>query len=623
MCGICGFVGKGDIDILRRMNHALVHRGPDAEGCWHDAGEGVYLGHRRLSIIDLEGGAQPMWSGDGRLGVVFNGEIYNHSSLRVQLEKEGHKFLTDHSDTEVLIHGYREWGFHLPGKLNGMWAFALYDREKKLLFLSRDRFGKKPLFYSLQNDTFAFASELSGLIKHPSIRAEVSPKSLKKYFAYGYIPAPHSLYEGVYKLQGGSNLLVDVSAVRISAQKKYWEFVLEPFDHIPPNPEEVWSEQLRALLEEAVRKRLMSDVPLGIFLSGGIDSSAVTAFAARHLPAGRLKTFSIGFEESSFDESRYAKAVARSFQTDHHEERLSIERARDLLPDIVSRLDEPMGDSSLLPTYLLCQSTRKHVTVALGGDGGDELFAGYDPFRALGLAELYTRLVPRPVHRGIALCAGLLPVSHRNMSLDFRLKRTLRGLSFPKSLWNPIWLGPLSPAELSDLFLEPIDMEEVYEEAILCWDSCRQENLVDKTLQFYTRLYLQDDILVKVDRASMMHSLEVRAPFLDKDLVDFARRIPSSYKFRHGQTKYILKKALGPVLPRHILFRAKKGFGAPIGRWFLEESLRLQPGGFQKIMNRWFIEAYAADHRARRSDHRAFLWNLWLLQGNENTLHKL
>jgi asparagine synthase (glutamine-hydrolysing) len=612
MCGICGFVGAGNFGALARMNDVLSHRGPDGEGTWHNAGEAVYLGHKRLAIIDLQGGSQPMWSGDGRVGVVFNGEIYNHIALRKELSKQGHLFRTDHSDTEVLIHGYREWGVDLPGKLDGMWAFALYDRAQELLFLSRDRFGKKPLFYSLQNHTFAFASELNGLTQHPNIPSDVSLKSLKKYFAYGFIPAPHSIYERIYKLPGGTNLLLDVPTRRFEI-KKYWELTLEPFDQIPDKAEEVWGEELRVLLDRAVKKRLMSDVPLGIFLSGGIDSSAITAFASRHVPQGQLKTFSIGFEEASFDESVYAKAVAERFQTEHHQERFSIEKAKDLLPQIVSRLDEPMGDSSLLPTYLLSQSTRKHVTVALGGDGGDELFGGYDPFRALRLAELYRRLVPRPVHRAIRLAVSLLPVSHRNMSLDFKLKRTLRGLSYERTLWNPVWLGPLSPDELSELFQERTNMEETYEEAILCWDSCKQGDIVDKTLQFYTKLYLQDDILVKVDRASMMHSLEVRAPFLDVDLVDFVRRIPHSFKYRKGATKYLLKQALAGILPRTIVDRPKKGFGIPVGRWFRDRKLpfRCSPS---TPLNKAYIERTFENHVAGRRDERMFLWNFWLYQ---------
>ncbi|MCP4666956.1 MAG: asparagine synthase (glutamine-hydrolyzing), partial [Deltaproteobacteria bacterium] len=420
MCGICGFVGNGNIQDLRRMNTALAHRGPDDEGLWHDTHRGVFLGHRRLSIIDLEHGAQPMWSGDGAIGVISNGEIYNHGALRDELEKKGHAFHTDHSDTEVLIYGYREWGEDLPHKLNGMWAFALYDKGKNRLFISRDRFGKKPLYYSLQNGAFAFASELRALVRHQSISANISKRSLKKYFAYGYIPAPLSLYEGIYKLPGGCNLFLDISRLDYSI-RKYWDFVLDPFERIPKNPEEEWGETVRALLSQAVKRRLMSDVPLGVFLSGGMDSSSVAACAAALVGSERIKTFSIGFEESSFDESHHADRVASLIGAQHRLTYLSLERAKTLLPEIAKRLDEPMGDSSLLPTYLLCRETRKHVTVALGGDGADELFAGYDPFRALRRASFYDRVIPGPVHEGIRMLAARLPVSHRHMSFDFRL----------------------------------------------------------------------------------------------------------------------------------------------------------------------------------------------------------
>ncbi len=561
MCGITGFVGSGDIRNLKEMNARLTHRGPDAAGHWRDPEKPVFLAHRRLSIIDVRDGAQPMVSASGRYVVSFNGEIYNHAELRKELEAAGRRFQSDHSDTEVLLHGYEAWGEDLPKRLNGMWAFALYDRERSSLYLSRDRFGKKPLFYSLQGDTFAFASELSALKPHPGIRASVSPKSLKKYFAYGYIPAPHALYENVYKLPGGCSLRLDVTAMRYRVSR-YWDFVLEPFERIPANPEETWGEELRALIDASVRRRLMSDVPLGVFLSGGMDSSFVVACASRHQP--QLKTFSIGFNEASFDESAYARQVAGLFKTDHHTETMSIEKCRETLPRLTANLDEPVGDNSLMPTYLLCGLARKHVTVALGGDGADELFAGYDPFLALRKAELYSRWVPRPVHRAIRMLMARLPTSHHNMSLDFKIKRTLRGISFPRRLWNPVWLGPLAPDELTDLFREPTDIEEVYEEAITAWESCTQKNPVDRTLQFYTKLYLHDDILVKTDRASMMHSLEVRAPYLDCDLVDFIRRIPSAYKLRGSQTKYLLKKAMAPVLPPNILQRSKKGFGVDL-----------------------------------------------------------
>ena len=621
MCGIAGFVGRGQEADLKRMTAVLAHRGPDAAGFWQDRQETVFLGHRRLSIIDLVGGQQPMATADGALTVTYNGEIYNHREIRSDLESRGHRFVTDHSDTEVLLHGYRQWGRRLPEKLNGMWAFALFDRQRRQLFLSRDRFGKKPLYYTLQKGTFAFASELSALVQHRSVAARVSNRSLLKYFAYGYIPAPGTVLEDVFKLPGGSSLVVDLPELTIK-RARYWEFILDPVQSIPRNPEAVWGEELRDLISKAVKRRLMSDVPLGIFLSGGIDSSSVAAFAVKNSGAARVKTFSVGFEEASFDESAHAARAARFLETDHHLKTLSLERAKKLLPQVVLNLDEPMGDSSLLPTYLLCRETRQQVTVALGGDGADELFAGYDPFAALRLAELYQRLIPRPVHAAIRLVAARLPVGHRNMSLDFKLKRTLRGLSHPKRFWCPVWMGPLGPAGLAELFDRPVDIEDVYSEAIEQWEACRQTDLVDKTLQFYTRIYLQDDILVKVDRASMMNSLEVRAPYLDMELVNFVRKIPSRYKFRNGQTKYILKKALEPVLPKEILYRPKKGFGIPIGRWLKNGVAQIDARQTHGCLNGRFIRSKMDEHARDKSDHRAFLWNLWVLNEWEKNRQK-
>lgn len=610
MCGITGFIGRGNLDDLRRMNDKLVHRGPDAEGLWHDAEHGVYLGHRRLAIVDIAGGHQPMWTRDGQLGVVFNGEIFNHRELRIELKSMGHVFESDHSDTEVLLHGYRAWGVDLPNRLNGMWAFTLYDVAGRRLFCSRDRFGKKPFFYCHTGGAFVFASELSAVLRHPCAPRSQSRIALRKYFAYGYIPAPHSLIEGVRKLPGGHSLLYNIASNTLKVSK-YWDFVLEPFEHAPPNAEEAWAEELRLLLDKAVQRRLMADVPLGAFLSGGIDSSAVAAFAVRHVGQDRLKTFSIGFEEASFDESRYARNVAEHLGTEHHADILSMEKARALLPEVIGRLDEPMGDSSLLPTYLLCQHARRHVTVALGGDGADELFAGYDPFRALRWAERYGKVMPRPVHAAIRHLMARLPVSHRYMSLDFKIKRTLRGLSYASRFWLPVWMAPLAPDELGELFGEPVDPEEVYSEAIEQWDACRSPSLIDKALQFYTKIYLQDDILVKLDRASMMHSLEARTPFLDIDLVNFIRRIPAAYKFRHGQTKYLLKKALEPVLPREILYRRKQGFGVPVGRWLKDESFF--PGTQDNTLNASFVSKAWSNHRLNKEDQRAFLWNIRVL----------
>jgi asparagine synthase (glutamine-hydrolysing) len=492
-----------------------------------------------------------------------------------------------------------------------MWSFAIHDRKNNALLCSRDRFGKKPFYYAATPAAFVFGSELTAIIQHPAVSRSLSRLALQKYFAYGYIPAPLSIYDSVRKLPGGCSLTVQTGPLEFRV-KRYWEFLIEPFESIPTNPEREWGEQIRDLLNRSVKRRLMSDVPLGVFLSGGIDSSAITAFASRHLPSNQLKTFSIGFDEKSFDESGYARRVADVFSTDHRTRNLVLNQAHAVLEECLSKLDEPFGDSSLLPTYLLAGFTREHVTVALGGDGGDELFAGYDPFKALGRARLYQSIFPRPVHSAIRALFDRLPVSHTNMSLDFKIKRTLRGLSYKPEVWLPTWMGPLDAAGIDELFEEPVQLEELYSEAIEQWDKCPQPNLIDKTLQFYTNLYLQDDILVKTDRASMMHSLEVRAPFLDIELVDFVRRIPNSFKLRNGTTKYILKRALEPVLPNDVLYRRKKGFGSPVGAWFKKGALPALSVPLIGARPQFFKRKVDA-HRAGRSDERALLWNAYLL----------
>jgi asparagine synthase (glutamine-hydrolysing) len=607
MCGIAGFAGHGDEADLRRMTRALAHRGPDAEGLWCDPERPVRLGHRRLAVVDLETGDQPMWTADGALGVVFNGEIYNHRDLRAQLAARGHVFRSDHSDTEVLLHGYREWGEDLVTRLNGMWALALYDRACGRLFLSRDRFGQKPLYWSRSAGSFAFASELSALRLHPCVSAELSETGLRKYFAYGYIPAPHCILRDAHKLPAGASLVVELpdGEPRVS---RYWEFRLEPAEPASGDAEGVWAEELRERLERAVERRLMADVPLGVFLSGGIDSSSVALLAARHTKPGELRTFSIGFEEASFDESRQAERVARLVGSRHRCTLFSAGRAREAWPQIAARLDEPLADASLLPTYVLCSGARREVTVALGGDGADELFAGYDPFRALRLARLYERLVPRPLHRAIRLLAARLPTSHRNLSLGFKIGRTLAGLDHPPHLWNPTWMAPLAPREIAELLGEPVDVEELYAEAIDAWEHSGALSPVDRTLQFYTRLYLQDDILTKVDRASMMHGLEVRSPYLDIELVDLVRRIPARCKLRHGRTKWLLKRALEPWLPVDVLHRPKKGFGVPVGRWLQEGRSPFGGAGTSEFHRRRL-----AEHRSGRADHRLYLYGQWVL----------
>ena len=500
-----------------------------------------------MAIIDIAGGVQPMWNEDRNIGVIFNGEIYNHRELRNELVAKGHRFHSDHSDTEVLVHGFEQWGSSLVERLNGMFAFAIYDRCRRSLFLARDRFGEKPLYYCHHQHGFAFASELSALGAHPAVKGTLSLRALQKYFAYGYIPAPLAMLDGCKKLPGGCHLTYNLDKGDLSV-RRYWRFHIEPDESLRDGDENLLAEQLRALLIQATRRRLVSDVPLGIFLSGGIDSSGVLASAAQNIEPRELATFTIGFNEPSFDKSVYALSVAQFFGTKHHCEVLDLSAAQKLIPKVLRNLDEPLSDPSIIPTYLLSRHTRRHVTVALSGDGGDELFAGYDPFVALNPASLYHALVPRGLHRGLRRLADLLPISAKNMSYDFKVRRTLMGLSYPPAMWNPIWLAPIEPALMNELFEAPLSAEDLYEEAIALWNS--GESIGDQTLEFYTNYYLQDDILMKVDRAAMMVSLESRAVFLDNDLVEFCRCLPYRFKYRYGVRKYLLKKALAPLLPK-------------------------------------------------------------------------
>lgn len=604
MCGIAGFVGPGTREDLVRMTRRLADRGPDDEG--YAVNDGVFLGHRRLSILDLAGGSQPMWNAEGTLGIVFNGEIYNFAELRKQLESGGMVFRTDHSDTEVLLAAYARWGDSMVDHLSGMWAFVIHDRQRRRLFGSRDRFGKKPFFYhqAQVRGLFVFASELGALLAHPDVPRGIDAAAVRKYFAYGYVPAPLAMTGGARQLPGGHCLSLDLAGGELKVWR-YWDY--------QPAPEEggtvaARAEELRALLAAAVRRRLVADVPLGVFLSGGIDSSLVAALAANELPAGELRTFSIGFDEPSYDELPFAAEAAQWIGTRHRTETLGLEGARQLLPEIYSRLDQPNGDSSLLPTYLLCRFTRGEVTVALGGDGGDELFAGYEPFRALRYAALYRRAVPRALHPAITALADRWPVSHRYLSLDFAAKRFLRGVSGPPACWIPTWMAGMDLPDWRECF-GAADTEEVFSEAIEAWDGICSADPVEKAMGFFIRLYLQESVLAKVDRASMMNGLEVRAPFLDLDVVNFARRIPSAWRLRGGTTKYLLKEAARGLLPDRIIDRKKKGFGVPVGAWFRDGALRIDP----EIMPCPPVARRLQDeHAAGRRNHRLFLWNAWV-----------
>ncbi len=611
MCGIAGFTGRADRAVLTAMADAIAHRGPDGEGFLEDVAHGVHLAHRRLAFLDLAGGHQPMTSVAGDAAIVFNGEIYNFAELRRELETLGARFATDHSDTEVLLEGWRYWGPDVLPRMNGMWAFALHDRRRRQLILARDRFGKKPLYYRHARDGLVFASELGALRRHPAVSAGLSPDAVRKYFAYGFVPAPLSILDGVYKLPAGHWMVLDLDsgALRLT---RYWCYEPAPDAALLAADPQALAEELLATLDRAVARRLVADVPVGAFLSGGVDSSTVSALAIRHTGRDRLQTFSIAFDDAHFDESPHARRVAAHIGAAHQVETCSVEEMRLGLPEVLARLDEPLADASLLPTFLLCRHARRKVTAALGGDGADELLAGYDPFRALRYARWYRRLVARPLHRAIAAVAARLPVSHRYMSLDFKLKRTLRGVGHPPALWLPVWMAPLAHTDLADLLGTPVEPESLYSEAIAAWErgGAAGGDDVDRTICFYVDLYLQDDILPKVDRASMMNSLEVRAPFLDIEVVDFLRRLPSHWKLRNGRGKWLLKHAARRLLPEAITGRRKQGFAVPVGRWFQEgllppEGLRTHVGGY------W--QGRLDEHRANRADHRLYLWSQMVL----------
>jgi len=597
------------------MLQVIRHRGPDGEGYYVSSDQPVWLGHRRLAVIDIDGGIQPMSNETGDIHVVFNGEIYNHRQLRKDLEAAGHRFRSSHSDTEVLVHGYEEWGDNLPSKLNGMFAFAIYDEKRNRLFASRDRFGKKPFFYADWPGGFAFSSEITSLLLHPAIDRAPDERALMKYFAYALFPAPHTPYCGIRKLPAGHSLVYALGEepAKIS---RYWSYAIQPEDDDGPEAEARLAEELRALLLASVECRLESDVPIGVLLSGGIDSSAIVALAARARPAEKIRTFSIAFEDESFDESGYARFVGNHFGTDHKEKIFNLDSAMANLPDLLSRLDEPLGDSSILPTHLLCEFARADVTVALGGDGGDEMFAGYDPFKALSASQAYRRYCPRPLHPAIEALANRLPVSDENMSLEFKLKRWLRGVGHRPALWGPIWMGALPPHEITELFDREIDIEDIYSEAIECWDDCASDQIVDRLSEFFVRFYLQDGVLLKSDRASMLSSLELRSPFLDLDLVEFSRKLPATMKFRNGETKYILKKALNGLIPDTILYRRKKGFGIPLAKFLrgispveITSSTKIPFTQSNKIETMW------AAHQDRKADYRHALWACMTLQG--------
>lgn len=620
MCGIAGWInlkqtGENHTEsVLHSMCERIMHRGPNSEGLWFD--DTVALGMRRLSIIDLHTGDQPVFNRDKSVIVMMNGELYNYREVRAELEKKGHKFVTK-SDTEILPHLYEEYGEDLVDHLNGMYAFSLWDTRKKKLIIARDRFGEKPLYYGVFDGNLIYASEPKAMLAHPSVKAELDLDALRHYLSYDYVPAPMSIYKGISKLPAAHMLTIEKGGIKT---RRYWNMSWSPTQ---PGSIDAKASELRDLLSDAVRMRLVSDVPLGILLSGGIDSSTVAAFATQHATE-RVKTFSIGFEEDSFDESKYARQVAKHLDTEHYEEKLSATTAGDLISEIGTWLDEPLSDGSLIPTFLLAQFVRKHVTVALGGDGGDELFAGYPMYYAHTVAAKYAR-VPALLRKGlIEPVVKRLPVSTKNMSFDYKAKRFVRGANLKTVERHHSWFGSFSREEQNHLLTPEILTEsdgDIYRGPRELLGLCDATTEIEQMQFLDINYYMAEDILTKVDRAAMAVSLETRAPFLDPRVGQFAASLPLAYKLSGKSGKHILKKAMSDLLPANILHRPKKGFGIPIAEWLkgrlnplmhdLLAPARLKDQG---IFNVEYVQQLITEHERGTASHHKQLWTLLVFQ---------
>ena len=623
MCGVFGWLSlKGNVEpgILERMGNVLRHRGPDDEGSYIQNSErlSVGLGHKRLSILDLSTAArQPMSNENQNIWITFNGEIYNFRELREELQERGH-FFKSNTDTEVAIHLYEEMGTHCLEKLKGMFAFALWDNYKKILFLARDRIGKKPLYYSLYNGGIVFASELKALLKHPEVSKDIDLTSLSKYLTYEYVPAPHSIVKAIKKVEPGHYILYQEGEV---SQGQYWDIPLSDFP-IGYKTEADYIDEFRDILRRSVEKRLIADVPVGVFLSGGVDSSMVAAFANKI--NDQIECFSIGFDDKSFDESSYANSVARALNLRHQLRIFSMKEMLEEIDNLPRVLDEPLADASVVATSLLAKMTSEKVKVVLSGDGGDELFAGYPTYQAHRLVTYYDSL-PEGLKDAIRVVASHLPVSHSNLSTDFKIKQFLRGTGVSPEIRFFIWMGGFIEREKKELLADDLKAElshqNVYGDILRYIYQSGLTKDLERILYLSMKLYLQDDILVKVDRASMAHSVEVRCPLLDQEFVEFACGLPMRYKLNGLRTKYLLKRAAEGLLPDAIINRRKKGFGVPISEWLSsnlkdlmlhylsEENIKRQ--GF---FNYAYINDLINDHLKKKKDNRKLLWTLLIFQ---------
>lgn len=618
MCGIAGFVSRdkhrdqGDARaVLDRMCRVISHRGPDDQGMLVD--DRVALGMRRLSIIDLAGGHQPMSGCDGAVTIVFNGEIYNYRELQRELESRGHQFKS-HSDTETIVHAFEEYGAGCVEHLRGMFAFAIWDTRTRTLFIARDRVGKKPLYYTTRGGGLIFGSELKSLREHPEFRSDLNIEALDAYLTFGYVPDPLTIFRDVHKLPPGNYLTFKDGDAPV---EQYWDF---PYEHAQQNParsEDECLEELRELLDEAVRLRMEADVPLGAFLSGGVDSSAVVGLMARHATQP-VKTFSIGFHEDSHNELKYARIAAERFGTDHHEFIVTPDIC-DIIDELVWHFDEPFADSSAIPTYMVSKLARQHVTVALSGDGGDELFAGYTRYaldrKRSGFANL-----PRVVRQGVMQPLGRnLPHGAwgrnylHNVALD-PLDRYIEDVSVFTRLNKPsLYTGD---------FRRQLGTSEAAQRFRALAAHSRADDPLDPLLYLDSKTYLPGDILTKVDRMSMAVSLEARVPLLDHKLVEFVcTRIPASMKMKGLETKHIFKRAVRDLVPAEILDRPKQGFGIPIDQWInqqLRERVRgtlTEPRTLQRgYIEPRYVKLLLDEHERGRRDHATELWTLFMLE---------
>jgi asparagine synthase (glutamine-hydrolysing) len=624
MCGIVGIFDTRarrelDRDLLRRMNQVQLHRGPDAGG--EHCEPGVALGHRRLAIIDVSSGQQPLWNEDGSVVVVFNGEIYNFPDLVTELQAAGHVFRT-HSDTEVIVHAWEQWGADCVQRFNGMFAFALWDRNRRTLFLARDRLGKKPLYYALLGDgRLLFSSELKSILEDPALPRDIDPRAVEEYLGFGYVPDPRTILKAVHKLPPAHLLLWEQGGPE-ATPRAYWDVAFQP---VAVASEAAAGAELAERLREATRIRLMSEVPLGAFLSGGVDSSAVVAMMAG-LSADPVKTCSIAFGAKEFDESEYAREVAERYRTDHFVRQVDTDDFG-LLDTLAAAYDEPFADSSAIPTYRVCQLARTRVTVALSGDGGDEALAGYRRYKWFMNEQRVRELLPDPLRIPLFSLAGRLYPKLDWAPKPLRAKTTLEAIG--RDAVAGYFHGVSITADRVRLplysggFRDSLGGHRAVD--VLRAHAARSPTRDPLSLVQYLdfKTYLPGDILVKVDRASMAHSLEVRAPLLDYTLIDWISGLPAHLKLRNGEGKYIFKKSLEPYLSERILYRPKMGFAVPLAAWLrgpLRERVRERLLGERAtqggIFERAEIEKVVRQHETGARDNSSLLWALLMLDAS-------